>query len=234
MFALLKDLDWTIGEFFHHLFSHKDEDNISISRSQSHGLIVQNFLAGKTNYTVSYIIDLWMTSLYGSGTTSAFRDRNPVPRYPAGSTGTNSLCRPSKLRLSRIGVKDRCETVDTDADAQDEEEETAIQWMDLGNAVPRAAAHFREIQRAAFHFLSVMAEPTPRSRNGVITIRKSRPRENVSCSIVLLSRCNLIVTFRLLRTVSRFSTFARMIEPVSSHFVAVFSLSHPAFLLTSL
>ncbi|KAJ7739732.1 hypothetical protein B0H14DRAFT_3168007 [Mycena olivaceomarginata] len=83
MFALLKDLDWTIGEFFHHLFSHKDEDNISISRSQSHGLIVQNFLAGKTNYTVSHIIDLWMTSPYGSGTTSAcVRDRNPVPRYP--------------------------------------------------------------------------------------------------------------------------------------------------------
>jgi hypothetical protein len=35
------------------------------------------------------------------------------------------------------------------------------------------------------HFMAVVAEPTPRSRKGVITVRKSRPRDNVSLEIQL-------------------------------------------------
>ncbi|KAF7346929.1 hypothetical protein MVEN_01445300 [Mycena venus] len=187
IFALLKDLDWTIGEFFHHLFSHKDEDNIPISRSQSHGLIVQNFLAGKTNYTVSDIINLWMTSPYGSGhdermfeTETSYLDIRPVRQaLTAFAVQASADYLGSESKTAVKPASGLHAVIETNADLQDEEEETTIQWMDLGNAVPRAAAHFREIQRVAFHFLNVMAEPTPRSRNGVITIPKSRPRENV-------------------------------------------------------
>ncbi|KAJ7127279.1 hypothetical protein C8R43DRAFT_897578 [Mycena crocata] len=67
MFSLLSDLDWSLGEFLHHLFAHKDDENSRISRSQRHGLIVQNFLGGKSTFTVSHIIDAWMTSPYGRG-----------------------------------------------------------------------------------------------------------------------------------------------------------------------
>ncbi|KAJ7429297.1 hypothetical protein FB451DRAFT_963813, partial [Mycena latifolia] len=60
-------LDWTLGDFLHHLFAHQDDGGLQIRRSQRHGLIVQHFLSGKTTHTVSDIITAWLTSPYGRG-----------------------------------------------------------------------------------------------------------------------------------------------------------------------
>lgn len=65
---------------------------------------------------------------------------------------------------------------DIDADGNAE-------WADLGTAIQQANCALRENQHLAMHFLGIIAEPKPRSRKGVLNIRKSRPREHVSDSI---------------------------------------------------
>jgi hypothetical protein len=54
-----------------------------------------------------------------------------------------------------------------------------IEWSDLGEALQHASNCLQETQPLAIHFLKIIAEPAPRSRKGVLTIRKSRPRDNV-------------------------------------------------------
>jgi hypothetical protein len=61
----------------------------------------------------------------------------------------------------------------------------SAEWADLGTAIQQANCALRENQRLAMYFLRIIAEPKPRSRKGVLTIRKSRPREHVSHSLLV-------------------------------------------------
>ena len=67
IFDFLKKQDWTLGEFLHHTFAHKDDRNGRIPRSQRHGIIVKRFLSGQNKYTVSGILESWFTSPDGYG-----------------------------------------------------------------------------------------------------------------------------------------------------------------------
>ncbi|KAF8147032.1 hypothetical protein K438DRAFT_1989998 [Mycena galopus ATCC 62051] len=189
VFSLLSDLDWRLGEFLHHLFSHKDGEGVRISRSQRHGNTVQNFLAGKTMFTVSHIIHAWMTSPDGRGhdemplfeTERSYLDIGPVRQalaaFAAQNTGDflGSESRAAVARGSGLYASIGNETHST----SDSDDDADVQWADLSDAIPRAPSHFRRIQQLAYHFLSIVAEPTARSRDGELMLRKSRPRDHV-------------------------------------------------------
>jgi hypothetical protein len=68
LFDFLKhDLDWTVGDALHHVFTHRAADYNHIPRSLRHGNIVQRYLSGKTTHSVSEIIHSWLTSPDGRG-----------------------------------------------------------------------------------------------------------------------------------------------------------------------
>ncbi|KAJ6480037.1 hypothetical protein DFH09DRAFT_849295, partial [Mycena vulgaris] len=52
------------------------------------------------------------------------------------------------------------------------DEETGAQWDDLRTAIQQATSAMRKNQRLATHFVHVIAEPKPRSRKGILTVRK--------------------------------------------------------------
>ncbi|KAJ7874173.1 hypothetical protein B0H14DRAFT_2343800 [Mycena olivaceomarginata] len=60
-------VDWSLGDFLYHLFSHKDKDEQPLHRSPRHGIITQIFLSGRSTHSVSEILDTWLTSLDGRG-----------------------------------------------------------------------------------------------------------------------------------------------------------------------
>ncbi|KAJ7737980.1 hypothetical protein B0H16DRAFT_1325652 [Mycena metata] len=156
LFDLLKTLDWTLGEALHHTFAHKDADNRPLHRSQRHGLIVESYLAGKGKYTVSGIIEAMLTSPYGRGKDEIMFD-----------TETSYLSvRPVRQALTAFAAQSCVDYL--------EQESRAV--------VKSSGGFLLENQRLAVKFMHVIAEPKPRSRGGVITIRKSRPRENVVIS----------------------------------------------------
>jgi hypothetical protein len=191
VFDLLQNLDWTLGDFLFHMFVHQDDENHHIPRSIRHGAIVHPFLAGLTTHTVAEIIHSWITSPDGRGSTDDTLFCTDVPYHnikPVRQALTAFAAQQCSLRLgkeARAAVKlsgGLHAKVSTRSSSLNDGE---IEWSDLGTAIQQANTSLQQVQPLAMHFMAVVAEPTPRSRKGVITVRKSRPRDNVSLEIQL-------------------------------------------------
>ncbi|KAJ7508161.1 hypothetical protein B0H11DRAFT_2185164 [Mycena galericulata] len=172
-FDLLHELDWTLGEFLYHVFAHKDEDNNTIHRSSRHGIICQHFLSGNTSLrNIGSLTDITRWSwVYGP---AHVRHLDSISVHQASSTleaESDDAVKPAGGLHSSITVQS--------STSVDKKQVTHREWTDLGAAIPTAARTLQKIQPVAFYFLGRIAEPKPRSRNGVVHIRKSRPRENV-------------------------------------------------------
>ncbi|KAK7015997.1 hypothetical protein R3P38DRAFT_2542898, partial [Favolaschia claudopus] len=176
VFDLFQELDWTLGDFLHYTFTHKDSNNIHIARSQRHGNIVQRYLSGQTSHGVGRLLESWFTSPDGRAvddedlfnTETPYRDINQVrialTAFAAQTCG-DELGKEARAAVEKSGG----------LHTRNDE----VEWQDLGDAIQQAKQSLRIIQRLTFHFMSIVAEPTPRSRSGIIDIRKSRPRDNV-------------------------------------------------------
>ncbi|KAJ7779878.1 hypothetical protein B0H16DRAFT_1830349, partial [Mycena metata] len=155
LFDLMRDLDWTLGDFLHHTFTHQDADKNHIPRSQRHGNIVQRFLSGSTNHNVAEIVHSWLTSPDGRGVRDADMFDVETPYLEL---------KPVRLALTAFAAQ-TCATY-LGAEAREMVKKSS-------------GLHAHSIQRLAFHFMKIIAEPVPRSRKGVIVVRKSRPRDNI-------------------------------------------------------
>ncbi|KAK7015588.1 hypothetical protein R3P38DRAFT_3276425 [Favolaschia claudopus] len=183
LFDFLKnELDWTLGETLHHIFFHIDDNH----RSRRHGIIVESYLAGKGLYTVSGILDAWLKSPDGRGhthlplfdTNTAYLDIRPVRQALTGFAA--QICAEQLEQEARQVVKPAggLRAV-IEADEDGVLDDVHVEWNDLRSVIQDATRRIRETQPLAVHFLATIAEPKPRIRNGTMTIRKSRPRENV-------------------------------------------------------
>jgi hypothetical protein len=76
-----------------------------------------------------------------------------------------------------------------------------IKWSDPGDTIRGARESLKSVQQLTFHFLKIIAEPTPCSRKGVITVCESHLCDNLSCFKLCYSH-NLTQTSRLLLIVS--------------------------------
>ncbi|KAJ7444410.1 hypothetical protein B0H11DRAFT_1616710, partial [Mycena galericulata] len=187
LFDLLKSFGWRLGEALHHIFAHKDSEDNTIHRSQRHGSIMESYLSGKTKYTVSGILEAWLTSPYGRGypdrlmfdTATPYSEirtvRQALTAFAAQSCSdflereSGTAVKPSGGLWAEIGNGTR-------------EDGSSAEWKDLRTAIQEAALNLRTNQRLAVHFMHIIAEPKPRSRKGILTVRKSRPRDNVVTS----------------------------------------------------
>ncbi|KAJ7886511.1 hypothetical protein B0H13DRAFT_1889227 [Mycena leptocephala] len=57
IFDVLNEVEWTLGDFLHHVFAHKD-----VHRSKRHATIVQRYLSGKGSQRIGGILEAWLTS----------------------------------------------------------------------------------------------------------------------------------------------------------------------------
>ncbi|KAJ7863295.1 hypothetical protein B0H14DRAFT_2178383, partial [Mycena olivaceomarginata] len=62
LFDAIHDVDWTLGDFLHHVFTHQDEDKTHVFCSQHHGNIVQHYFSGNEMHGVGQIVQSWLTS----------------------------------------------------------------------------------------------------------------------------------------------------------------------------
>ncbi|KAJ7201497.1 hypothetical protein B0H12DRAFT_1036342 [Mycena haematopus] len=157
IFDLLKhDLDWTIGDFLHHTFTHKDADNTRIPHSPRHGNIVQHFLSGRTALSVGELIRSWLTSPYGRGVSEDELFNVDTPYWEI---------KPVREALTAFAAQ-------ATSDRLAKEARIAVEQA----SGLRAHRTLETVQSLGFHFMKIIAEPAPK---GVITARKSRPRDNV-------------------------------------------------------
>ncbi|KAJ7267142.1 hypothetical protein C8J57DRAFT_1068065 [Mycena rebaudengoi] len=183
IFSLLHSLDWTLGDFLFHTFAHQDEKNTHIPRSIRHGAIVHPFLAGLTTHTVAEIIQSWLTSPDGRGFSDDTLFQTDVPYLQIKPVRQALIAFAAQQCGLRLGQEvRRAVKPESGLHAKVSMSQSAlgsIEWSDLGTSIRQANQSLQTVQRLAVYLMNVIAEPTPRSRKGLIVVRKSRPRENV-------------------------------------------------------
>ncbi|KAJ7108021.1 hypothetical protein C8R43DRAFT_1140157 [Mycena crocata] len=190
LFDLLKEFNWTLGEMMHHLFVHRDSEGEKIPRTQRHGNLVETYLSGRTTHTISEILDAWLTSPYGRGYSDQLLFETDTPYHSI---------RPVRQALTGFAAQSCCDFLESEsntavavlrrlwAETVGDDEEQSRELHDLGSAIKQSNTALAQRQRLAMAFMHRIAEPKPRSRDGVTVVRKSRPRENVvtNCLAIL-------------------------------------------------
>ncbi|KAJ7868427.1 hypothetical protein B0H13DRAFT_2281025 [Mycena leptocephala] len=136
-----------------------------------HGNILGNYLAGWSTIRFGNL-QSWLTSPYGRGYTDAVMFDTDTP-YPE--------IRPVRQALSAFAVQSCSDFLEHESSAavkssgglwaaigQGKKDEKSVEWQDLRTAIQEAT------------------QPKPRSRKGILTVRNSRPRENVTSCLAAL------------------------------------------------
>ena len=65
VFAVLKDVNWTLRDLFYHLFQYQDQDGNPVHRSPWHASYINQFLNGTSGKGIGFILDTWMRPMEG-------------------------------------------------------------------------------------------------------------------------------------------------------------------------
>ncbi|KAJ7456199.1 hypothetical protein FB451DRAFT_1048472 [Mycena latifolia] len=156
VFDLFQELDWSLGEFMHYVFAHKD-----VHRSPRHGLIVQRYLAGFNQFTIAPILEAWLTSPDGAGhnvDSQMFTLSTPYTELPHVRAALTSFAaqtvKTKLLRDIRASLMENMKSV------------------------------FERSQGLLYEYLVALASPAPVSRRGVVTPRRNRPPELVTTNAI--------------------------------------------------
>ncbi|KAH9934138.1 uncharacterized protein B0H18DRAFT_841114, partial [Fomitopsis serialis] len=159
---VLKEIDWTLSQFLHHLFRVRDENQQPIHRTQSHGLMVRRFLSGQSKYKPISIIDSWLHDHAGRPDPNSPDDLmysldKPFTEIPSARAAITSmvvqLCHQKLLKEMRKTIK---------------------------SVKSVAQMH----QPLTLRLLTMLASPEPHKRDGVIVVRKTRPPQLVALEII--------------------------------------------------
>ncbi|KAJ7143648.1 hypothetical protein C8R46DRAFT_853149, partial [Mycena filopes] len=77
IFDVLDDMGWTLGDFMHHVFAHRD-----VHRSKRHASIVQRYLSGRSRRAITDVLDSWLTSPDDAGYDQDDLMYNTTTPYP--------------------------------------------------------------------------------------------------------------------------------------------------------
>lgn len=176
--AINSDADWTFSEFIFHAFQDKE------SRTQSHGNTIQRFLSGQSKHSVGEILECWWRHKDGR------HDRDSPLMYSTSTSFTKiKAVRPSLSSFAVQIMKDKLVREAKEAvkasnglhATTNEKSTRKANWVDIGaTTIPSVAAILKSLQPITWYLISQIAEHKPRSRSGVIAIRKNRPIEAVS------------------------------------------------------
>ncbi|KAJ7703574.1 hypothetical protein B0H17DRAFT_912268, partial [Mycena rosella] len=160
IFDALEDVSWTLGDFLHHVFAHRD-----VHRSKRHATIVQRYLSGKSPRNIAGVLESWLTSPDDAGydqEATSYQTATPYTEIPhARSCLTSFAAQIIKTRL----VKDI-------------------------KAAVKAEGIMQDTQNLLYDYIVTLATPEPISRSGVISERQNRPPELVAIStIAMISFC---------------------------------------------
>ena len=95
VFATLKDVNWTLGDFFYHLFRYQDQDGDPVYRSPRHASYINQFLNGTSGKGFGFILDTWMRPMEGG-------PRSDKTEQPTEFTMSNAYQAPFNGFTSRL------------------------------------------------------------------------------------------------------------------------------------
>jgi hypothetical protein len=186
VFDLFKELEWTLSEFMHHAFAHKD-----VHRSKRHGVIVERYLSGQNKFTVGGILHDWLTSPDGAGRdddpsmysltipyTEQFHVRTTLTSFAAQLVEKRVVqnVRSAVLKSSGLHAPTERKKKPGAVSKQPDSDDTApgIKLADLGSSLMQNMKRvFRENQGLLYDLMLAVASPD------LTSPRKNRPPELV-------------------------------------------------------
>ncbi|KAJ7769072.1 hypothetical protein DFH07DRAFT_938258 [Mycena maculata] len=185
--AAIKDQNWTIGCFLYNTFRTKDLHGNDVKRSPVHSQTVSAFLDGRGKRTVASIIEQWMKDPYGRipdnsasrnlmfSTTVPYTDIGPV--RAALTTFSTAIIAKKVAQEAENAVK---LTSGLHVSVGRRNPESRIHWTQFGaNTIPRVESIIEKEQRVSVHLFEKIAMRKPRTRNGEVLGRKTRPVKGV-------------------------------------------------------
>jgi hypothetical protein len=202
VFDYLKTLEWTTEDFLKHLFAPKTHTS---TRSQRHGLIMEQFLSGRDHYTVSKLLESMWITFDGAGHHSAdmysvaipYLEMRPV--RAAISLFAAQIVETRLLEEAQVGID---EDNGMHASITSRNEAGRVEWASIGaSLIPAIQANLSQHMPLAFHYMLRIAEPRPRKRKGAIAVRIHRPPN-------LVSYLKSLYTTKLITRVTKIATQA--------------------------
>lgn len=186
VFDYLKSLDWTLADFLHHTFSHKDHETHQRSpHSQCHGNIVEKFLSGHDKHTIASVVEACLTSPYGSkhisnplmfSVTTLYINIKPV--WPALTSFAAQIVEHQLVHEAKNSAH---KASGLHASVKGKEDAGRVKWTDLGMAlIPNVGSVFENNQPLTLHYMRRIATPRDRKVGDVVAVRQYCPPELVS------------------------------------------------------
>jgi hypothetical protein len=181
VFDYLKTLGWDTATFLCYLFAPRNRNHPCSSR---HGGIVERFLNGRCEISVSQILEAWWTTADGCGINSDEMYSVEIPYIqvrPVRAAMLSFTAQIIEAKLVDEAQRAIQETSGLHASVADETDNGSVQWANSGaTLIPTVKIAFQTHQPLAFHYMHKITEPKPRTKNGVIAVHTYRPPELVS------------------------------------------------------
>ncbi|KAF7334027.1 hypothetical protein MVEN_02307900 [Mycena venus] len=192
IFDAFKKVGWTLGDFLHHVFAHRD-----VHRSKRHAAIVQRYLSGKGSRHVGNILESWLSSPDDAGydqgdfmytTATPYSD---IPHVRAALTSfAAQIVKEKLLRDVKAGVK-VTGGLHVPSEKKLSPEDGTGRFADLATGLmDNMKAVIMSHQGLLYDYVLALATPDPISRKGLVTERRNRPPELTAISTIsMISFC---------------------------------------------
>ncbi|KAJ8509453.1 hypothetical protein ONZ45_g8391 [Pleurotus djamor] len=188
-------MDWTLGELNYHLYAWRQADKQPIRHSKRHAAYVQKYLSGHTDFSVSDVLDSWLTSPYGrmkpdhAERSHMYSLEVDYHNLKAARSALSSFA--AQIIQDRLKKEVR-KITDVPSGLGIPQGQNDLSWGTLGaSMMPRIISTLDQHQPLMFRLMKTVAESPPRKRNGVYTIRKHRPVElSATYALAALDFCH--------------------------------------------
>jgi hypothetical protein len=183
VFDYPKTLEWTTEDFLKHLFAPNTHTS---TRSQHHGLIMEQFLSSRDYYTVSKLLESMWITFDGAGhhSTEMYSVAIPYleiqPVHAAISLFATQIVKTRLLEEAQVGIN---EENGMHASITSRNEAGRVEWASISaSLIPTIQVNLSQHMPLAFHYMLGITSPRPRKRKGVIAIRIHCPPKLVNHS----------------------------------------------------
>ena len=178
VFAVLKDVNWTLGDLFYHLFRYQDQDGNPVHHSPRHASYINQFLNGTSGKGFGFILDTWMHPMEGGPRS----DETEQPTEFTMSVPFQNICsaRPALTSFTAQLIKKKLmqevEAAVQPTSGLHTSYSHQVSWADIGTTTMLSIAKLiQKYQPLTWELVMEICSRPPRKRDGIVVEQKKRP-----------------------------------------------------------
>ena len=175
VFNALKEVNWSLGDFFYHLFRYQDEDGNAVHRSRQHASYINRFLNGTSGKGIGFVLDAWMRPAEGGpetdGTEQSMEFAMSVPFQNIRSARSALTSFAAQLIKKKLIQEAEAAVQSKQLHASQQ-----VSWANIGATTMSSIAKLIQmLQPLTWELVTEICARPPRKRGGVVPERRKRP-----------------------------------------------------------